>query len=257
MGRTANGSNVLRPAKGRLVMTNSTIERSAEMVRDVSIPIDGRSLAGDLIVPAGAKGVVLFAHGSGSSRQSVRNRLVAERMRQAGLATLLFDLLTPEEDLIDARTRQLRFDIRLLATRLDAATNAVSKWPETADLRVGYFGSSTGAAAAIVAAAEGRGRVCAIVSRGGRPDLAGSYLPRVTAPTLLIVGGWDIPVFGLNEEASGLMRCERKLVVVPRATHLFEEPGKLEEVAELAAAWFVGHLTRNAVPRPSEMASRC
>lgn len=230
-------------------MTNSTLERTAAMVREVSIPIDGRFLAGDLTVPAGATGVVLFAHGSGSSRHSVRNRFVAERMHDAGLATLLFDLLTPQEELIDTRTRQLRFDIRLLATRLIAATDAVSGWPETSDLRVGYFGASTGAAAAIVAAAEGRGRVCAIVSRGGRPDLAGSYLPRVTAPTLLIVGGWDVPVIGLNEEACALMRCEREVVVVPLATHLFEEAGKLEKVAELAAAWFVSHLTRIAVPR--------
>ena len=232
-------------------MTNSTLERSTALVREVPIPIDGRLLAGDLNVPAAAKGIVLFAHGSGSSRHSARNRFVAERMRDADLGTLLFDLLTPAEELIDLRTRHLRFDIRLLASRLVAATRAVSEWPETSRLRVGYFGSSTGAAAAIVAAAELHDEIGAIVSRGGRPDLAGSALPRVTAPTLLIVGGWDVPVIGLNEDAFELMRFERELAIVPRATHLFEEPGKLDEVAELAAGWFVRHLTGQSVPQPA------
>lgn len=223
-------------------MNNATLERTRAVVREVPIPIDGRLLAGDLNVPAAATGIVIFAHGSGSSRHSVRNRFVAERMRDAGLATLLFDLLTPAEELIDLRNRHLRFDIRLLASRLVAATREVSKWPETSALRVGYFGASTGAAAAIVAAAELQDEIGAIVSRGGRPDLAGSALPHVTAPTLLIVGGWDVPVIGLNEDAFELMRCERELAIVERATHLFEEPGKLEEAAGLAAAWFAKHL---------------
>jgi putative phosphoribosyl transferase len=204
-------------------------------------------LHGDLSVPAGATGVVLFAHGSGSSRNSSRNRYVASELNRARLATLLFDLLTVEEEQVDAHTGHLRFDIRLLAERLAAATDWVAQQDDTAGLPVGYFGASTGGSAALVAAAERFGVVRAVVSRGGRPDLAGEALPHVRAPTLLIVGGDDIPVIGMNREAMGRMRCEVRLEIVPHATHLFEEPGALERVAALAADWFRRHL-----PAPAE-----
>lgn len=200
------------------------------------------TLEGTLAVPEGARGVVLFAHGSGSSRHSPRNRYVAEELRAAGLGTLLLDLLTAEEERVDLRTRHLRFDIGMLAERLAGATDWLAQNPETAPLRVGYFGASTGGGAALVAAAERPEGVGAVVSRGGRPDLAGPALPRVRAPTLLIVGGHDQPVIGMNEEAMARMRAEVKLEIVPGATHLFEEPGKLEEVARLAADWFLRHL---------------
>ena len=199
-------------------------------------------LDGTLGVPEGAGGVVLFAHGSGSGRHSPRNRRVAGALREANLATLLIDLLTPEEEEVDLRTRQLRFDIGLLAERLAGATGWLLKNPDTRDLRVGYFGASTGAGAALVAAAERPEAVGAIVSRGGRPDLAGDALPRVAAPTLLIVGERDAPVIGMNREAMKQMRAETRLEIVPGATHLFEEPGALEEVARLAAGWFARHL---------------
>jgi putative phosphoribosyl transferase len=185
---------------------------------------------------------VLFAHGSGSGRHSPRNRYVAQVLREAGLATLLIDLLTAEEEEVDLRTRHLRFDIGLLAERLVGATEWLERNPDTQDLRVGYFGASTGAGAALVAAAERPEPIGAIVSRGGRPDLAGPALPRVTAPTLLIVGGNDFPVIGMNQEAMEQLRTEKRLEIVPGATHLFEEPGALEEVARLAADWFVRHL---------------
>ena len=210
--------------------------------REVRVSAGPVTLEGSLGIPNSAGGVVLFAHGSGSGRHSPRNRYVAEALREAGLATLLVDLLTPEEEEVDLRTRHLRFDIRLLADRLAAATDWVIENPDTRNLRVGYFGASTGAGAALVAAAERPGQVGAIVSRGGRPDLAGEALPRVTAPTLLIVGGEDELVIGMNREAMEQLRAEKKLEVVPGATHLFEEPGKLEEVARLAAGWFVQHL---------------
>ena len=202
-------------------------------------------------MPAGATGVVLFAHGSGSSRHSPRNRYVAGELQEAGLGTLLVDLLTPEEEAVDLRTRHLRFDIGLLAERLVGATEWLAQQPESRELRVGYFGASTGGGAALVAAAERPEAVGAVVSRGGRPDLAGPALPRVRAPTLLIVGGWDEPVIAMNEAALAQLRCERRLEIVPRASHLFEEPGALEAVARLAREWFLRHLGGASQPGPA------
>jgi len=210
--------------------------------REVRLSAGPLALEGSLGVPDNARGIVLFAHGSGSGRHSPRNRYVAESLREVNLATLLIDLLTPEEEEVDLRTRHLRFDIGLLAARLAGATDWLAQEPDTQGLRVGYFGASTGAGAALVAAAKRPEAVGAVVSRGGRPDLAGEALPRVAAPTLLIVGGEDEPVVGMNREALGQIRAEKVLEVVPGATHLFEEPGKLEEVARLAAEWFVRHL---------------
>lgn len=205
---------------------------------EVDIKVNSVSLKGDLAIPAGAKGIVLFAHGSGSSRRSSRNRFVAGTIQEKGIATLLFDLLTPEEEEIDLLTRRLRFDIGLLAKRLVGATNWIGAVEETRDLRVGYFGSSTGGGAALVAAAEMGEVVGAVVLRGGRPDLAGSALSRVRSPVLLIVGGHDTTVIRLNNEASEKMICENELKIIPNATHLFEEPGTLEDVAATAADWF-------------------
>ena len=196
------------------------------------------TLSGDLVAPPDARGIVLFAHGSGSSRLSPRNRHVAAVLRRGGLATLLMDLLTHDEETVDARTAHLRFDIGFLAGRLAAATAWVRKNAETRTLPLGYFGASTGAAAALMAAAEQPEAVRAIVSRGGRPDLAGAALARVQAPTLLIVGGDDHPVIRMNREALARLVAEAKLEIVPGATHLFEEPGTLDEVARLARAWF-------------------
>jgi dienelactone hydrolase len=201
------------------------------------------TLEGNLGVPKGAKGVVLFAHGSGSSRHSPRNRYVAQVLREGGLATLLIDLLTVEEEAIDLQTRRLRFDIDLLATRLVGTTDWLLQNLSTRNLRIGYFGASTGAAAALVASVERSEAVSAIVSRGGRPDLAGSILSRVTAPTLLIVGGYDYPVIEMNQSALAQLRTEKQLEIVPRATHLFEESGALEQVAQLASQWFERYLT--------------
>ena len=209
----------------------------------ISVTTGSVTLKGNLGVPEGAKGVVLFAHGSGSSRHSPRNRYVAQVLRQRQLATLLIDLLTQSEEAIDRRTRHLRFDIGLLAPRLIDATEWLNQHPATRNLKVGYFGASTGSAAALVAAAERPDAVSAIVSRGGRPDLAGSALSRVKAPTLLIVGGNDIPVIGMNQEALAQLRTEKQLEIIPGATHLFEEPGALEKVAELASQWFNRYLT--------------
>jgi putative phosphoribosyl transferase len=211
--------------------------------RAVRIPSGAVLLDGDLAVPEGARGLVLFAHGSGSGRHSSRNRYVAGELRRAGLGTLLFDLLTRQEETADLRTGHLRFDIRFLATRLVDATAWAARQPETAGLRIGYFGASTGGGAALVAAAMRPEAVAAVVSRGGRPDLAGDALPAVQAPTLLIVGGRDAPVIGLNEEALARLACPKRLEIVPGATHLFEEPGTLEQVARLAAAWLREHLT--------------
>jgi putative phosphoribosyl transferase len=214
--------------------------------RAVMIEADGVRLAGDLTIPDDPTGVVLFAHGSGSSRHSSRNKLVAAELQNAGFATLLMDLLTPNEEESDRWTAQLRFDIPLLALRVVAATRWLLAQRETHALPLGYFGASTGAGAALIAAAELPDVVAAVVSRGGRPDLAGDALPRVQAPTLLIVGSEDTPVIHLNDEARQRMRAEVRLVVVSGATHLFEEPGTLEEVAALARDWFLAKMHRAA-----------
>jgi dienelactone hydrolase len=207
--------------------------------REVRIPADGVELEGTLAIPGGATGVVAFAHGSGSSRFSPRNTFVAGVLHRAGIATLLFDLLTREED----RDYERRFDIALLTRRLLAAGRWLASEPATKDLKLGCFGASTGAAAALQAAAEPGGRIAAVVSRGGRPDLAGRpALQAVTAPTLLIVGGFDDVVIGLNERAYADLRCEKALTIVPGATHLFEEPGTLEQAAQAAADWFRRYL---------------
>lgn len=213
--------------------------------QEVEIPADGVRLGGHLTVPADAWGLVIFAHGSGSSRHSPRNRSVARALQDVGLGTLLFDLLTESE----AFDRANVFDVQLLARRLLAATGWARAQPEMGTLRVGYFGASTGAAAALLAAAEPDAGVDAVVSRGGRPDLAGPRLGAVTAPTLLIVGGSDDIVIELNRDAARQLRCEHRLEIVPGATHLFEEPGTLEQVAALAADWFTRHLAPQSPPR--------
>jgi dienelactone hydrolase len=213
-------------------------DRSNFDTQPVTIPARDVRLAGDLTVPEGARGIVLFAHGSGSSRHSPRNQFVARQLAESGLATLLFDLLTPAEEERDRWTGELRFDVLLLAHRLSLATQYVRGLPETRALRVGYFGASTGAAAALIAAAALPRVVGAIVSRGGRPDLASDALEHVAAPTLLIVGSEDREVIELNRRAYARLRCEKHFEVIPGATHLFEEPGTLEAVARLAAAWF-------------------
>jgi putative phosphoribosyl transferase len=218
------------------------LERARQAERTVRIPAGPVELEGNLGVPEDARGVVLFAHGSGSGRYSPRNRRVARTLRDRGLATLLIDLLTPDEEAVDLEGGRLRFDVGLLARRLAEATDWLQREPDTRDLRIGYFGASTGAGAALVAAAERPGAVGAVVSRGGRPDLAGDALPLVEAPTLLIVGGEDVPVIRMNEEALGRLRAEKRLEIIPRAGHLFEEPGALDEVARLAAGWFTRHL---------------
>jgi dienelactone hydrolase len=212
--------------------------------REVRIQANGATLLGDLVIPAGATAIVLFAHGSGSSRHSSRNRSVARVLQEAGLGTLLMDLLTPAEEEVDNVTRHLRFDIPLLADRLTGAVDWLSRLPETRDLLIGLFGASTGAAAALVAAAASPDAVRAVVSRGGRPDLAGSALELVSAPTLLIVGGDDDGVIDLNEQALARLRASKDMVLVPGATHLFEEPGALEQVARLAQQWFTRYLRR-------------
>lgn len=208
----------------------------------VTVPSGQLSLEGTLAVAARSSGVVVFAHGSGSSRHSPRNRYVAGVLQEAGLATLLMDLLTLKEDAAEARGGMLRFDIRVLAERLVEATRWLGDNPSVGRLPVGYFGASTGAAAALVAAAELGDGIAGVVSRGGRPDLAGDALGRVTAPTLLIVGGDDHAVIEMNADALGQLRCAKRLETVPHASHLFEEPGTLEQVAELARDWFVEHL---------------
>ena len=212
--------------------------------RLVHVPVGRATLEGDLRLPTGAQGIVLFAHGSGSSRHSPRNRFVAEALNAAGLGTLLLDLLTPEEEAIDLRTAHLRFDIGLLAERLVGATDWLAAQPDTARLRVGYFGASTGGGAALVAAAERPEAIGAVVSRGGRPDLAGPALSYVRAPTLLIVGGRDEEVITLNRWALARLPATARLTLVPGATHLFEEAGTLEEAARLARDWFLRWLGR-------------
>lgn len=216
-------------------------QHARETHGSVHIAVDEVTLAGDLTIPASAIGLVLFAHGSGSSRLSPRNRFVARAIQDAGMGTLLFDLLTAKEESEDDQDGHLRFDIGLLARRLVAATRWSQQQAATRGLHVGYFGASTGGAAALVAARDMGQAVYAVVSRGGRPDLAGDALPGVTAPTLLIVGEWDELVLELNQQAYEQLRCEKRLVVVPRATHLFEEPGALAQVATHAAAWFRQH----------------
>jgi putative phosphoribosyl transferase len=203
----------------------------------------GVTLEGNLTLPQGTGAVVLFAHGSGSSRHSPRNRHVARLLNDARLGTLMIDLLTAQEEVMDQRTAALRFDIGLLAGRLVGATDWLSRLEETRGLRIGYFGASTGAAAALVAAAERTGVVQAVVSRGGRPDLAGPALADVEAPTLLIVGGSDLDVIQLNQTALAQLHCEKNLAIVPHATHLFEEPGALDAVARLACDWFGRYFT--------------
>ena len=211
-------------------------------MNEVRIPADQATLDGNLTIVHEAKALVLFAHGSGSSRHSPRNQFVARTLNDAGLATLLFDLLTPEEESVDLYTREHRFDIGLLAERLVYTTKWVKQEKQTQGFHIGYFGSSTGGGAALVAAAELPEEVRAVVSRGGRPDLAGDALRKVKAPTLLIVGGEDHVVIELNERARAQMKCECKIEIVPDATHLFEEPGALEKVAKLASDWFVKHI---------------
>lgn len=224
----------------------------APVSREVRIPCGDAWLYGDLTRPADAVGVVLFVHGSGSGRHSARNRLVAHKLQQAGMATLLFDLLTAQEEQIDLHTREHRFDIALLTGRLQDATTWAMVQPELQHLPIGYFGASTGSAAAIIAAARLGKQIAAVVSRGGRPDLAGPVaLAAVTAPTLLIVGGADHGVVELNEQSFAHLSCDKRLVIVQGATHLFEEKGALEEVAELAASWLKAHL---AGQKPSSQA---
>ena len=203
----------------------------------VGIPISGTTLEGDLNIPKNARGIVLFAHGSGSSRLSPRNQRVAKSLQQSGLATLLIDLLTSQEESIDSVTGELRFNVEFLAHRLVGATDWLLQYPATKNLSIGYFGASTGAAAALMAAVE-RPKTAAIVSRGGRADLAASALTQVKAPTLLIIGGDDLPVIELNWEAFTQLQCEKRLEIVSGASHLFEEPGTLDEVARLARNWF-------------------
>lgn len=221
----------------------------------IRVPVAGVELEGELALPAKASGLVVFAHGSGSSRHSPRNQYVAGALRQAGLGTLLFDLLTAEEEQAEAFTRHLRFNIELLAERLMAVTRWAMDQTATHDISVGFFGASTGAAAALVAAAELGESVAAVVSRGGRPDLAGDALKRVRASTLLIVGGEDRPVISLNEEAYDRLRCEKALRIVPGASHLFEEPGTLEIVANMATEWFSEHFAVGH-PRPIDEQAR-
>jgi len=212
-----------------------------EFTRTAHVPIlgNGNSLIADWTMPANARGVVLFAHGSGSGRQSSRNRAVARYLVSRSIGTFLMDLLSIEEERIDNVTRHLRFDIPLLAKRLELATHWIRSQPESRDLPLGYFGASTGAAAALVAAAELQDEISAVVSRGGRPDLAGSALADVTAPTLLILGGRDPEVEDLNRQALARLTCNRKLSIVPGATHLFEESGSLDQVQLQAANWFL------------------
>lgn len=226
--------------------------------RLVQFPADGIRLEGMFSLPEGAPGVVVFAHGSGSSRHSPRNRLVARVLQEGGLGTLLLDLLTPEEEASDQQTGRYRFDIPLLARRLVGAAEWLAQAPETGALGIGYFGASTGAGAALMAAARRPEGVQAIVSRGGRPDLAGPALAQVEAPTLLLVGGRDVPVIAMNREALALLPGKKQLEIIPGATHLFEEPGALEQVARLARQWFLRYLRPldQPIPQPFQGADQ-
>jgi len=217
---------------------NRVFESSA-----VSIPVGQDSIQGDLTLPAHAQGVVIFAHGSGSSRHSPRNKYVAEMLNRGALATLLIDLLTREEEVVDIRTAEYRFNINLLADRLIAATDWTARVPTLSGLALGYFGASTGAAAALVGTAKRPHRISAVVSRGGRPDLAAEWLEKVEAPTLLIVGEFDSDVISLNRIAAEAIHAPNEIRIVPGATHLFEEEGAMEQVASLAQEWFRKHLT--------------
>ena len=210
--------------------------------REVDIQLGHLWLAGDLIVPEMAKGLVMFAHGSGSSRLSPRNQQVAHQLNNAGFGTLLFDLLAPQERIVDEQTAELRFDIDLLASRLTATVDWILRQKDLETLNIGLFGASTGAAAALVTASERTGEVAAVVSRGGRPDLAALHLPHVMAPTLLIVGEEDPIVAELNRQAQRQMKCRNEMEMIPGATHLFSEPGKLEQVADMARQWFDRYL---------------
>ena len=217
----------------------------------LKIPADGIVLNGDLHIPNKTNQLIIFVHGSGSSRFSPRNREVAHVFNQQVLATLLFDLLTEEEEIIDEQTRELCFNIPLLSERLITTTDWLVRQPKYSNFKIGYYGASTGAAAAIIAAAQREITIKAIVSRGGRPNLANNFLQKVKAPTLLIVGGWDTVVIELNEMAKSKMQCEVKLEIVSKATHLFEEPGKLEEVTRLAGEWFLEKLGSENGPNRS------
>lgn len=231
------------PSPGGAAM-NCAVELQAAAASEVAVEVADAVLGGTLAAPEHRSGIVVFAHGSGSSRFSPRNRGVARSLNGVGFATLLLDLLTADEHARDALTAEYRFDIGLLAERLEGAVEWAAAQPQLAGLPLGLFGASTGAAAALIAAAEQPGRIGAVVSRGGRPDLAAEMLPRVRAPTLLVVGGEDREVIGLNRAAAARMVCEKELAIVPGATHLFEEPGALEEVARLAGAWFRRYLGR-------------
>jgi len=238
-------------------MTSQSKTSKAQFEREITLKAGKATLDGTLALPPGASGLVLFAHGSGSSRLSPRNRYVAQVLQSKGIGTLLFDLLTREEEAVDQYSAELRFDIGLLAERLIGATQWVLSQPEMRELKLGYFGASTGAAAALVAAAKLPDAVSAVVSRGGRPDLAEDALDVVRAPTLLIVGGDDEPVIGMNREAMARLRhALKELVIIPGATHLFEEPGKLEEVARIAAEWFARHLAAQPKHHARTSASR-
>ena len=236
-------------------MSRGARSLSLSSEEDVPISIATATLGGSLTLPGDAAGLVIFAHGSGSSRFSTRNRRVAHALQYAGFGTLLFDLLTESEERQDAFTGHLRFDIDFLATRLQQVTRWVQSHPETQHLPIGFFGASTGAAAALVAAAKEPENVRAVVSRGGRPDLASDHLPNVQAATLLIVGGEDEPVIPLNEYAFARIKAIKRLEIVPGATHLFEEPGALEAVADLAAAWFEFHLRPTVILKREDAGS--
>jgi putative phosphoribosyl transferase len=229
------------------------MQEVASEQEEVQVAREGGNLGASLFIPSAARGLVLFAHGSGSSRFSPRNRAVAAALQQAGLATFLMDLLTPDEEREEVQSRHHRFNIGMLADRLLLALDWLQTRDDTRSLAVGIFGASTGAGAALIAAARRPKQVLAIVSRGGRPDLAGDFLRQVQTPTLLIVGGHDQPVITVNEAAAARLMCVKELVIIPRAAHLFEEPGALEEVARLAGAWFSHHLaSRYATREPGQ-----
>jgi putative phosphoribosyl transferase len=242
------GDGIGNPAEVKHIETGGPM-RSVEHGKSLRIPVAETYLEGELHLPAEARGIVVFAHGSGSSRHSPRNQFVGVFVRNCGNTTFLFDLLTLDEEAEDEQTAQLRFDIPFLGRRLACATLWLMRQPEAQHLGIGYFGSSTGAAAALVAAAELGSKIQAVVSRGGRPDLAGNALSSVQCPTLLVVGGNDLTVLDLNRKALRRLRCEKQIEIIPDATHLFAEPGALQKVAKLAADWFRTHLAHVEMPR--------